>query len=133
MRSVVDTNVFVSAIILPHSVPRRAVDLALDRGVVLFSQSTMDELKEVLTRAQFDRYAEREERLWFLAQIERVAELVPIIQLVRECRDPTDDKFLEVALNGRADVIITGDEDLLAVHPWRGVEIITPIEYVNLS
>ena len=51
--------------------------------------------------------------------------------LVRECRDPKDDKFLELALNGRADLIITGDADLLVLNPWRGIEIVTPREYLT--
>ena len=131
MRSVVDTNVFVSAVMFPHSTPRQAVDRALDRDVLLRSQPTMNELRDVLARSQFDRYVEPEERELFLAEIESVAEPVPIIQLVRECRDPRDDKFLEVALNGRADVIVTGDADLLTMHPWRGVGILSPSDYLS--
>ena len=131
MRVVVDTNVFVSAVILPNSLPRRAVDQALDRCVALFSKPTMDELKEVLTRPQFNRYVAREERALFLAQLGAVAEFVSIIQVVRECRDARDDKFLEVALNGRADVIITGDNDLLKMSPWRGITIVLPREYLR--
>jgi len=54
---------------------------------------------------------------------------VPIIYPVRECRDPDDDRFLEVALNGRANVILTGDRDLLSFHPWRGMAILAPRDY----
>jgi putative PIN family toxin of toxin-antitoxin system len=126
MRCVIDTNVFVSAALFSPSVPRQAVSKALRGGLLLFSEHTMDELKEVLFRSKFDRYVSREDRTLFLAQLGTVAELVPIIQLVCECRDPKDDKFLEVALNGRADEIITGDADLLGMHPWRGVEILAP-------
>jgi putative PIN family toxin of toxin-antitoxin system len=49
---------------------------------------------------------------------------------IRACRDPRDDKFLEVAVHGRADLIVTGDTDLLALHPFRGISILTPAEYV---
>lgn len=91
----------------------------------------MRELTEVLSRSKFDSFVSRAERELFLAQIESTAELVPIIQLVRECRDPKDDKFLEVALNGRADVIVTGDADLLGMHPWRGIAILSPAEYLE--
>jgi uncharacterized protein len=90
-RLVVDTNVFASAIIFPRSVPRRLVDDALDQGVVLFSDVTMSELTEVLSRPKFARYVSRRERELFLAQIGSAAEFVPIIRLVRECRDPKDD------------------------------------------
>lgn len=127
-RLVVDTNVFASAIIFPRSIPRQVVDDALDHGVVLFSEATMSELTEVLSRSKFARYVSRRERELFLAQIGSAAEFVPIIRLVLECRDPKDDKFLEVALNGRADVIITGDKDLLAMNPWRGIAILSPAD-----
>jgi putative PIN family toxin of toxin-antitoxin system len=131
MRCVVDTNVLVSAIVFPPSVPRQAVDKALSDDVLLFSEFTMDELKEVLFRSKFDPYVTREERILFLAQLGSVAEFVPIVRIVRECRDPKDDKFLEVALNGRADVIITGDADLLEMHPWRGIDILSSADYLR--
>jgi len=131
MRCIVDTNVLVSAVVFPISVPRQAVEKMLHHGILLFSAATTDELKEVLSRAKFDRYVSRKERALFLAQLASVAESVPIIQLVCECRDPNDDKFLEVALNGRADVIITGDADLLAMHPWREIAIVSPTEFLK--
>ena len=130
-RFVVDTNVFVSAIVLPLSVPRKAVDKALDQGVLLFSEATMTELAGVLSREKLDRYITLKDRKQFLRQLARIAEFVPIIQLVRECRDPKDDKFLEVALNGRADLILTGDADLLAMNPWQGVAILSPAVYLG--
>ena len=131
MRPVVDTNVFVSATIFPHSVPRRAVDKALNDGILLFSEPTLNELRQVLCRPKFDPYVSRGNRLLFLAQLEAVAEFVPVTQIVRECRDPRDDKFLEVALNGRADVILTGDADLLRMNPWREIEIMRPGKYLK--
>ena len=130
-RLVIDTNVLVSAAIRALSVPRQAVDKAIDHGTLLFSEYTMDELKQVLFRSKFDRYVAREGRATFLAQLESVAEMVPAIQIVRECHDPNDDKFLEVGLNGRADVIITDDADLLGMHPWRGIAILSPADYLR--
>jgi uncharacterized protein len=130
-RIVVDTNVFVSAIALPRSVPRQAVNRMLDSDVLLFSEATMTELVEVLRRPKFDHYVSPEERAIFLGQLGAAAEFVHIIQLVRECRDPKDDKFLEVALNGRADVIITGDAHLLGMHPWREIAIMPPANYLR--
>jgi len=72
-----------------------------------------------------------EERTLFLRQLTRTAEFFPIIHRVQECRDPKDDKFLELALNGRADVIVTGDADLVALNPWRGIEIVTALDYLQ--
>lgn len=131
MRCVIDTNVIVSAAVFSPSVPRQAVSRALRGGLLLFSEYTMKELQEVLFRSKFDHYVSRKERTLFLAQLGSVAEFVPIIQLVRECRDPKDDQFLELALNGRADVIITGDADLLRMHPWREIAICSPSEYLK--
>ena len=126
-----DTNVFVSAAVLPRSIPREAVNKAIDSGVLLFSEATMGELANVFSRPKFDHYVSAEERALFLGQLSSTAEFVPIIQLVRECGDPRDDKFLEVALNGRADVIVTGVAGLLAMHPWRGIAITSPAEYLR--
>jgi predicted nucleic acid-binding protein len=59
------------------------------------------------------------------------AELVQITERIAACRDPTDDKFLELAVNGRADLIISGDRDLLALDPFRSIPIITPAAFMR--
>jgi uncharacterized protein len=64
-----------------------------------------------------------------LRQVLAVAELVTINEAVTGCRDPDDDKFLELAVNGRADVIISGDNDLLVLDVFRGIPIITPAAF----
>src|SRR5579863_7945092 len=130
-RVVVDTNVFLSGLLRESSTPGQVAARARRNAIVLVSQATMQELADVLAETKFDRYLTVEQRLQFIRLIASIAEHVPIIHLVRECRDPKDDKFLEVALNGRADVIITGDDDLLRMHPWRGIEIVTPANYLK--
>ena len=62
-------------------------------------------------------------------QIFAAAELVTISERIVACRDPFDDKFLELAVNGRADVIISGDADLLVLDSFRGITIITPAAF----
>ena len=130
-RVVVDTNVLVSRLILPDSLPAQALRRAERKGRLLISEATMYELADVLGRSKFDRYIGRENRRSFLRRLGQIAELVPIVQVVRECRDPKDDKFLEVALNGGADVIITGDAQLLEMHPWREIEILSPGKFLK--
>lgn len=130
-RVVVDTNVLVSRLLLADSIPARAVRETRRKGTLLVSDATMEELADVLARPRFDRYVSVEDRKQFLRLLARVAEFVPIVYRVRECRDPKDDMFLEVALNGRADLILTGDRDLLALHPWRNIEILTPKDYLE--
>jgi len=58
---------------------------------------------------------------------------VVVLESVTDCRDPDDNKFLELALSGKADLIITGDADLLSLHPWRGIAILSPADYLALS
>ncbi len=82
-------------------------------------------------RPKFDRYLSVEERQAFLLQVGYVAEFVRILRSIRACRDPRDDKFLELAVNGNADAILTGDEDLLALHPFNKVNILTPAEWLG--
>ncbi len=59
------------------------------------------------------------------------AELVTITERIAACRDPTDDKFLELAVNGYADLIVSGDGDLLALNPFRDIPIVTPAVFVQ--
>jgi len=129
-RVVIDTNVLISRLLLADSVPAQAVRLARRNGQLLVSDATVYELAEVLNRRKLDRFIPLKSRQRFLRELSRIAEFVPIVQVMRECRDPKDDKFLEVALNGRADLIITGDDDLLGMHPWRGIEILSPAAYL---
>ena len=130
-RIVADTNCLVSRLLLPFSVPGDAVRKAADSGLLLVSEATMNELADVLARSKFDRYISLADRQQFVRLLGRVAEFVPIVYPVRECRDPRDDKFLEVALNGGADVIVTGDADLLGMNPWRGIAIMLPSHYTK--
>jgi hypothetical protein len=94
IRAVVDTGVAVSAVLLPRSVPRQAFDLAIARGRLLVSPATVAELDGVLRRSTFNKYVSEEERLEFLAALVRQAELVEPAEVVKQCRDPKDDKFL---------------------------------------
>jgi uncharacterized protein len=129
-RFVLDTGVLISAVLLPRSVPRQAVDLAFVRGIVLASADTIEELDEVLRRPKFNRYIREEERLLFLSAFIRDAKVVDVTEKVKECRDPKDDKFLELAVSGHAACIVSGDSDLLVLNPFRGVAIFTPQEFI---
>ena len=130
---VVDTNVLLARLLAPRGVAAQAVDLALSRGVLLVSEATLEELAEVLARPKFDPYLSHEERQRFIALLGGVARVVTIHHHLHACRDPKDDKFLDVALAGGAQAIITGDLDLLALHPFHGIPIVTPAEFLTRS
>ncbi|MGH7557489.1 MAG: putative toxin-antitoxin system toxin component, PIN family [Gemmatimonadota bacterium] len=130
-RVVVDTGVLISRLMLPKSVPAQAVSKVAKHGQLLASAATLEELTDVLARPKFDPYVTVTERQKFLRLLGRLVEQVPIIHRVEACRDPKDDKFLELAINGRADVIVTGDDDLLVLSPYHDVPIITPAAYME--
>ena len=131
MRLVFDTNVIVSALLLPDSLPRRAFDKALERGTLLLSLPALTELNEGLARRRFDKYLLEEERMRFLATLVKASEVVSVTETISDCRDPRDNKFLESAVSGRADCIISGDQDLLALNPYRGIPVLTPKEFLT--
>ena len=132
-RIVVDTNLLVSRPLLPDSTPGEAVRMAERDGLVLASRVTLDELTDVLGRRKLDRYVSIEQRQEYVRLLLRTVEVVTIRHRVRLCRDPRDDKFLESALSGEADLILTGDRDLLALNPFRGIGIVTAGEYVRVG
>lgn len=132
-RTVIDTSVIVSAVLLPRSVPRQAFDTAASRGALLVSEETIAELDEVLRRPKFDMYVSETRRLQFLAALLREAEVIAVVDVVSDCRDPKDNKFLELALSGRGSHIVTGDLDLLVLHPFRGIAIVSPQSFLAVS
>jgi len=130
-RVVIDTNALVSRLLIPKSVPGQAVRKAIDSADVLVSEATMNELAEVLSRRKFDQFISMDDRQQFIRLLARLVELVPIVYRVRVCRDPKNDRMLEVAVNGTAGLIITGDRDLLVLNPFQGIAIISPAEYLR--
>ncbi len=132
MRVVFDTNVIISALLFNDSTPGRAFLEALARGTILLSESLAEELSEVLDRDKFNRYVTRDEREQFLGALVREAELVEITESVRVCRDPNDDKLLELAASGKASHVVTGDRDLLVLGSFRGIPIVTADEILQL-
>lgn len=130
MRVIFDTGVVVSGLLLPRSVPRLAFQAARNRGEILVSVATLEELDDVLRRSKFDAYITEEERLDFLAAYIRETEEITVDIRLQVCRDPTDDKFLELAIAGRATHIVSGDPDLLTLSPFRGVIIVNPREFL---
>lgn len=127
-RIVVDTNILVSFLLIPNSPPNKAVKKAIHEGTLLVSDDTLEELSSVLARVKFNKYISIEDRQQFLRKLLRITEKVTITKRLQECRDPRDDKFLEVAVNGRANFIISGDQDLLVMNPSKDFKIVSPVE-----
>jgi putative PIN family toxin of toxin-antitoxin system len=132
-RVIVDSNVLISRLLIPQSVAARAVNRAMAHAQLLASEATLTELADVLSRSKFDPYVSLEDRQEFFRRFAQVAEIVPIVSTVRDCRDPNDNKFLELAVDGRATLLVTGDSDLLTLSPFRGIEIVTPATFMGVK
>ncbi|MEO6071969.1 MAG: putative toxin-antitoxin system toxin component, PIN family [Burkholderiales bacterium] len=130
-RFVFDTNVLVSGVLFAESKPAQAFFLALRTGVLLTSLAALYELSIVLRRQKFDKYLAIEEREQFLDQYTRSTTTIEIIETIQLCRDPKDNTFLEIAVNGGATYLITGDPDLLVLHPFRKIPIISPDTFLQ--
>ncbi len=113
------------------SLPGKAVRKAITDDRLLMSEASLCELANVLSRKKFDRYVTVEDREEFVRLIYRVVEVVPIVTAVHECPDEADNRILEVAINGDADIIVSGDRDLPHMNPFRGILIVTPADYVH--
>jgi uncharacterized protein len=131
-RFVVDTNTLVSSVLIASSIPDLVLKSIRKLGIILISISTLEELQEVMKRSKFDRYVSSTIRSEFIVQLTQESELVEIKETVIACRDYKDNKFLELAVNGKADYLITGDRDLLVLQPFRGIEILTPATFSQI-
>lgn len=122
---------FVSQALHANSIASKAVEKAVREAVILASRGTLAELEEVLGRQRFDKIVSQTYRHGIFRQIVTFSTLIGSPLPIRACRDPKDDKFLELAVHGRADAIVTGDQDLLTLHPFRGIAILTPADYLK--
>jgi putative PIN family toxin of toxin-antitoxin system len=134
-RLVLDTSTLVGAVLRPNSVPRQAFLAAVRLYELCVSQATLAELQEVMQRPKFDRYAPLQERLDFCALVSDRARLCDVDTASEQvadgaCRDVKDAKFLALALACQAVVLVSSDEDLHVLHPWNGVSILTPAEFL---
>ncbi|MDJ0597651.1 MAG: putative toxin-antitoxin system toxin component, PIN family [Crocosphaera sp.] len=130
-RFVLDTNIIVSSVLLTKSKPNTAFKKAQQLGIIIVSPTTWQELETVLFRSKFDRYITLEERQQFLLDLSQTVEFILEMGFTTDiCRDPKDNKYLELAVNGQAESIITGDQDLLILYPFQSINIITVHDFL---
>ena len=135
VRAVVDTNILIRALIKPQgTVGPVLLRLRLGHYTLLYAQPLLEELVDVLGRPRLrDKYGLSDEDVKAVLGLIllRGEEVIPK-RRIRVCRDPKDDKFLEVALAGRADVLVSGDEDLLVLDPFDGLPIRPPRAFLEM-
>jgi putative PIN family toxin of toxin-antitoxin system len=133
MRAVVDTGVLVSALIRPQGTIGEVLRALRDGSFsAMYSTPMVVEIIDVLGRTKFQiKYHIQPDDITALVNLLRLGgELVIPEREISACRDPKDNKFLEAALAGEADAIVTGDDDLLVLHPFEGVDILRPADFL---
>ena len=131
-----DTSSLIGAVLKIGSKPHQALMLALDFCVLCGSEQMIAELAEVLNRSYFGHRLSQSDRDRFFALIRNNVQIYNVAQtdaesLDRPCRDANDNFILALALAAKADAIVSSDHDLLALHPWNGIPILTPAQFVS--
>jgi putative PIN family toxin of toxin-antitoxin system len=133
LRSVFDTSVTIGALLNPLGTPRKALNKARFRGQILLSAVLFTELETVARRRKFAAYYSADQRDRFIEALLDEAEWVAPTVAITACRDRKDNMVLELAVSGRANYIVTGDLDLLALDPFQGIRILTPEDFLELE
>jgi len=130
VRVILDTNILLSVIIKDSSTPSKVLRLVDDNHTLLISAETLEEFHRALLKPYFQRISTNLIRHKIETAL-LTAEQINIIESITACRDPKDNKFLELAVNGKAHFIISGAKDLLSLAAFKGTRIITPAEFLN--
>src|SRR5579863_633618 len=128
---IADTNVIISAALFSSSNPALSLRKIFLSGKLAFSEAILEKYTAILSGNKFDKYIPVEKRLSFLDKLVKEGTLVTVTETVTICRDPKDNKYLELAASCKASCIITGDKDLLVLHPFENIPILTPGEFLN--
>ena len=126
---VIDTNVLISAGLLPESKTAQVLALAVEHFVIAQNQDTWHELETRIARPKFDRYFGESGRLRHLVAIAQLIQHFEMSTQVSVSRDKTDDKFIALAIDSGAALIVSGDPDLKDVKAYKGIEILSPAQF----
>ncbi len=131
-RVVLDTNVLISAFLSPLGKPFACLSWVIDNATLIMSRELVEELETRLARPKFAKYLSETRRRAVVADLAMVAVQVELAGAVKVCRDPDDDKLLEMTAVGRADCLVTGDQDLLVLDTFQGIPILTPAGFLDV-
>lgn len=131
---VIDTNLLISAMISPNSIIHEVLEKALENYVIYNSQQTIDEFLEVAKREKFLRFfKDLSKRDSFIDFVIKSTKIIEPTHTVTDCRDPKDNKFLEIALTCQAVYLVSGDKDLLTLNPYQNIKIVTANEFLEIE
>ena len=131
VKFVLDTNLLLSSALFKIPLARQALNAVVAfEGEIILSQPVLDEINDVFSRSRFDRYLLPEARQNFLNDFLELADIIEVTVTIADCRDPKDNKFLELAISGKANYILTNDKDLLVLNPYQSITVITPSDFL---
>ncbi|MBS1623000.1 MAG: putative toxin-antitoxin system toxin component, PIN family [Bacteroidetes bacterium] len=129
-RIIVDTNLWISLLLTKDY--QKFDSMLDDQNITLiFSEELLNELIEVTRRPKFKKHFEQEDVDELIAIINRIADFIAVTTIVNICRDPKDNFLLALALDGKADYLITGDQDLLVLKTIKKTSILSMTEYLS--
>ena len=126
---VIDTSVLISAAILPKSKTAQVLELAVLHFVIVKNAATWEELESRIERSKFDPYFGELGRVAFLTRFSQITEDFPTKAGVQVSRDVDDNKFIELAIDAGASILISGDPDLKNLKTYIGIEILSPAHF----
>ncbi len=131
MRVVIDTSVVISSLLQPEGNSRRAFVVALWDCSPIMSLQTLGELLAVVQRPKFKHKIDANDLMEILDLIATKSENIMVTSALAVCRDSKDDMFLNLAIDGKADILLTRDPDLLVLHPFRNISIVSPTDFLK--
>ena len=132
MRFVIDTNVWISYFLWKTPLLERLINSTLEYGEIFASEETLEEFFQTIDKEKFKKYLNLNQKEEICSDINQVSNIISIKTKISDCRDQRDNIFLELAYSCFADIIITGDKDLLEFDPWRDIRILTPRQYIEI-
>lgn len=129
-RIVIDTNLWIS-FLLTRSLSKLDQLFLDDKLLLLVSEELIDEIIEVAQRPKFRKYFDLIDLADLLTNLRQKAEFIEVISKIEACRDEKDNFILSLAVDGAATSILTGDKDLLTLHPFKGIEILTVASFLD--
>jgi putative PIN family toxin of toxin-antitoxin system len=131
-RFVLDTNTLVSTFLLSqNSVAAQAYYKAKTKGEIICSEETFNEFSDIFIRPKFDRYVQLNKRLSIIEDLRTLLNFTPVTISLQACRDPKDNKFLELAVEADAACIVSGDKDLLILNPFKEIPILSAADFLE--
>ena len=129
MRVVFDTSSLLPACLHPERESAQTLRSTLLEHEVFASPQTFNELVTVLARDKFNAWRPLPQRLVWAQLLREAITLIEPSTPITDCRDPKDNKFLELALAAQADVLVSSDIHLLEMHPFRGIPILSLAQF----